>query len=63
MASVNVASPFRISLDDEVLLERNDAFAAVRDHLRRQELGMNAPRYVDTQQCLTSCPSPARILS
>lgn len=42
--SGNTVSPFRISskhLDD---LTRNNAFTAVRDHLRRQELGMNAPR-------------------
>ena len=41
-----VASPFRISFEDEALLEHSDAFKAVRSHLRRQELGMNAPRYV-----------------
>lgn len=41
-----VASPFRISLEDEELLEHSHAFTAVREHLRRQDLGMNAPRYV-----------------
>lgn len=44
MVTMTVVSPFRISLNQEELLERNDAFAAVREHLRRQDLGMNAPR-------------------
>lgn len=46
MADTTIASPFRLSYRDTDRLERNEAFAAMREHLRRQELGMQAPRYV-----------------
>ena len=37
-------SPFRISSRSLADLAHNNAFIAVREHLRRQEMGMNAPR-------------------
>ncbi|OJJ44321.1 hypothetical protein ASPZODRAFT_153784 [Penicilliopsis zonata CBS 506.65] len=38
-------SPFHIARKDEENLERNEAFQAIRDHLKRQELGMDAPSF------------------
>jgi hypothetical protein len=38
--------PFRISRPASDQLARNEAFRAVRDNLRRQELGSEAPRFV-----------------
>lgn len=58
---MTLVSPFRISLEDEELLERSDAFAAVREHLRRQELGMDAPRYVESGLArYWNCPNIAK---
>lgn len=36
-------SPFRISSHDEDHLNRSHAFQTVREHLRRQEMGRDAP--------------------
>lgn len=44
-AMATSASPFRISPQDEAALKRNDAFRAVREHLRRRELGTTAPSF------------------
>lgn len=44
MATDNTFSPFRISRSDGERLDRNEAFKAVREHLKRQEMGMDAPR-------------------
>ncbi|GAQ04170.1 hypothetical protein ALT_1491 [Aspergillus lentulus] len=45
MSNNSIVSPFRISQKDSETLNRNDAFKAVRDHLRRQEMGMDAPSF------------------
>ena len=46
MSTTSTYSPFRISPRDRDNLDRNEAFRLVREHLRRQELGMKAPRCV-----------------
>ncbi|KAE8356527.1 hypothetical protein BDV28DRAFT_145040 [Aspergillus coremiiformis] len=43
--SSGVVSPFRISKKDGEKLDRNEAFTDVRAHLRRQEMGMDAPSF------------------
>ncbi|KAB8230481.1 uncharacterized protein BDW43DRAFT_164171 [Aspergillus alliaceus] len=43
--SSGIVSPFRISRKDGEKLDRNEAFIAVREHLRRQEMGMDAPSF------------------
>ncbi|KAA8646422.1 uncharacterized protein ATNIH1004_007852 [Aspergillus tanneri] len=45
MSTGNTFSPFRISRADRERLDRNEAFKAVREHLRRQEQGMDAPSF------------------
>ncbi|KAH2169351.1 hypothetical protein LV164_004312 [Aspergillus fumigatus] len=45
MSNNPIVSPFRISNKHSEKLNRNDAFKAVRDHLRRQEIGMDAPSF------------------
>ncbi|EAW09874.1 uncharacterized protein ACLA_040900 [Aspergillus clavatus NRRL 1] len=40
-----IVSPFRISDKDWEKLDRNDAFKAIRENLRRQEVGMDAPSF------------------
>jgi hypothetical protein len=49
MSTSGITSPFRISRKDEEKLDRNEAFKAVREHLKRQEMGMDAPRYVQKE--------------
>lgn len=44
MSGDYIMSPFRISSKNLADLVHNNAFIAVKEHLRRQELGMNAPR-------------------
>lgn len=50
MSTANTVSPFRISHQDRDNLGRNEAFRMMREHLRRQELGMKAPRYVTLEE-------------
>ncbi|KAL4897296.1 hypothetical protein BDV59DRAFT_198696 [Aspergillus ambiguus] len=45
MSTSSTLSPFRISPRDGETLDTNEAFRAVREHLRRQELGMEAPSF------------------
>ncbi|PYI21254.1 hypothetical protein BO86DRAFT_189205 [Aspergillus japonicus CBS 114.51] len=45
MSTANTVSPFRISHQDRDNLDRNEAFRMMREHLRRQELGMKAPSF------------------
>ncbi|KAB8209498.1 hypothetical protein P875_00021512 [Aspergillus parasiticus SU-1] len=45
MSTSGVVSPFRISRKDGEKLDRNETFIAVREHLRRQEMGMDAPSF------------------
>ncbi|KAB8078928.1 hypothetical protein BDV29DRAFT_120627 [Aspergillus leporis] len=45
MSTSGITSPFRISRKDEEKLDRNEAFKAVREHLKRQEMGMDAPSF------------------
>ncbi|KAK1140825.1 hypothetical protein N8T08_009821 [Aspergillus melleus] len=45
MSTGNTFSPFRISRADGMRLDRNEAFKAVREHLKRQEMGMDAPSF------------------
>ncbi|KAE8418794.1 Endoribonuclease L-PSP/chorismate mutase-like protein [Aspergillus pseudocaelatus] len=45
MSTSGVVSPFRISRKDGEKLDRNEAFIAVREHLKRQEMGMDAPSF------------------
>ncbi|CAK44315.1 hypothetical protein CBS63078_4587 [Aspergillus niger] len=45
MSTTSTYSPFRISPRDRANLDRNEAFRLVREHLRRQELGMKAPSF------------------
>jgi len=42
--STGIVSPFQIPRKHLADLANNNAFTAVREHLRRQELGMDAPR-------------------
>ena len=42
--STGIVSPFQIPRKHLADLANNNAFNAVREHLRRQELGMDAPR-------------------
>jgi hypothetical protein len=44
--TMSTTCPFRISRSASDKLARNDAFSAVRENLRRQELGSEAPRFV-----------------
>ncbi|KAJ5574107.1 uncharacterized protein N7459_008534 [Penicillium hispanicum] len=43
-------SPFRISPRDQIQLERNEAFRAMREQLRRQDCGMEGPSFCSTHQ-------------
>jgi hypothetical protein len=43
--STDTASPFRISLHDQLGLERNEAFRAMREQLRRRDCGMEGPSF------------------
>ncbi|KAL5364333.1 hypothetical protein BJX96DRAFT_187691 [Aspergillus floccosus] len=45
MSTSSTLSPFRISQRDGERLEANEAFKTIREHLRRQELGMEAPSF------------------
>ncbi|KAE8149748.1 hypothetical protein BDV25DRAFT_123100 [Aspergillus avenaceus] len=45
MSTSGIVSPFRLSRRDQEKLARNEAFGAVREHLKRQEMGMNAPSF------------------
>ncbi|GES61873.1 hypothetical protein ATEIFO6365_0011039000 [Aspergillus terreus] len=45
MSTRSTLSPFRISQRDGEKLDANEAFRTIRDHLRRQELGMEAPSF------------------
>ncbi|KAJ5924519.1 hypothetical protein N7466_008706 [Penicillium verhagenii] len=42
--------PFRISLRDQIDLERNEAFQAMREQLRRQDCGMEGPTFCSTHR-------------
>lgn len=43
--STETTSPFRVSLHDQIELERNEAFRAMREQLRRQDCGMEGPSF------------------
>ncbi|KAF9893132.1 hypothetical protein FE257_012543 [Aspergillus nanangensis] len=45
MSTCSTYSPFRISDKDDERLNCNDAFKNIRGHLRRQELGIEAPSF------------------
>ncbi|KAJ5925712.1 hypothetical protein N7454_008351 [Penicillium verhagenii] len=42
--------PFRVSLRDQIDLERNEAFQAMREQLRRQDCGMEGPTFCSTHR-------------
>ncbi|KAJ5647986.1 hypothetical protein N7490_004358 [Penicillium lividum] len=42
--------PFRVSLRDQIELERNEAFRAMREQLRRQDCGMESPTFCSTHR-------------
>ncbi|KAJ6021736.1 hypothetical protein N7540_007240 [Penicillium herquei] len=42
--------PFRVSLRDQIELERNEAFQAMREQLRRQDCGMEGPTFCSTHR-------------
>ncbi|KAJ6096273.1 hypothetical protein N7486_007019 [Penicillium sp. IBT 16267x] len=42
--------PFRVSLCDQIELERNEAFRAMREQLRRQDRGMEGPTFCSTHR-------------
>ncbi|KAJ5539735.1 hypothetical protein N7513_008067 [Penicillium frequentans] len=42
--------PFRVSLRDQIDLERNEAFRAMREQLRRQDCGMESPTFCSTHR-------------
>ncbi|PYI02255.1 hypothetical protein BO78DRAFT_225353 [Aspergillus sclerotiicarbonarius CBS 121057] len=50
MSTTSTYSPFRISPRDRDNLDRNEAFRLVREHLRRQELGMKAPSFCSSHR-------------
>lgn len=54
--ATDTVSPFRISHRDQLELERNEAFRAMRDQLHRQECGTEKPSFCSThrQECTSS---------
>ncbi|KKK13126.1 hypothetical protein ARAM_005899 [Aspergillus rambellii] len=50
MSSRSTPSPFRISRKDGEKLDRNEAFRAIRENLRRQELGIEAPSFCSSHR-------------
>ena len=50
MATEETTSPFRISICDQIELERNEAFRAMREQLRRQDCGMEGPSFCSTHR-------------
>lgn len=54
MSSCEATSPFRVSTHDLLQLERNEAFRAMREQLRRQDCGMEGPSFCATHRHLCS---------
>ncbi|KAJ5439597.1 uncharacterized protein N7458_010595 [Penicillium daleae] len=54
MSSCEATSPFRVSTRDLLQLERNEAFRAMREQLRRQDCGMEGPSFCATHRHLCS---------
>lgn len=56
MSTSETTSPFRVSLRDQTELERNEAFRAMREQLRRQECGTEGPSFcsVHHHSCTSS---------
>lgn len=45
MDTSETTSPFRVSLNDQIALEQNEAFRAMREQLHRQECGTEGPSF------------------
>lgn len=55
MSTPESTSPFRVSVHDQIELERNEAFRAMREQLRRQESGTEGPSFCSVHR--HSCSS------